>query len=175
MSEQAEGKSTGGEQPLWRGGPSQWVNFKAYLASAAIAVAIIAACVLLRWYVERIGGWAYLTLLLLALPLGHALWRYLETRFHQFELTSERMRVRRGVLSRRTDELELYRVRDTYLEEPFVYRLVGLGTVVMNTSDETHPTFALRAIRDAATLQEKLRERVEAMRQHKKVREVDFE
>ena len=39
--------------------------------------------------------------------------RYLETRFTRFEITSERIRITTGVLSRRMEELELYRVKDT--------------------------------------------------------------
>ena len=75
----------------------------------------------------------------LIVPLVMSLIRFLETRTHHFEVTSERIRVTSGILSRHMEELELYRVKDTSLYEPFLLRvLFGLGHVVIRTSDATH-------------------------------------
>jgi uncharacterized membrane protein YdbT with pleckstrin-like domain len=131
------------ERTLWTGRPSQWVNAGPFLAC------------------------------LLILPIPWAFWRWLALRFTRYELTSERLRLVSGVLNRRTEELELYRVKDTSLEEPFLPRLFGLAHVVIRSSDPSHPVITLRAIPGGGELREKLRRSVEELRARRGVREVD--
>lgn len=133
------------EQVIWEGTPSQVVNLKWWLLS------------------------------ILIIPLPFAIYKWLEIRNWQYLLTSERITLRTGILSKRTDSLELYRVRDTVISEPLIYRMFGAGNIEMETSDRTHPTFLLQAVKDPHTIHEQLRRQVEQMRQQKRVREVDFE
>ena len=79
------------------------------------------------------------------------------------------------MLNRRTDEIELYRVKDFSFEEPFIYRLFGLANIRIETSDRTCPTVWIRALPSAKEFREALRSSVEDMRLKKRVREVDFE
>ncbi|MEX0654298.1 MAG: PH domain-containing protein [Phycisphaeraceae bacterium] len=137
------------EDILWEGGPSQIVLLKTYLLCLLLSPLII--------------------------PLFYAGWRWLELRKHRYTLTTERLRHRTGIFSRRTDDLELYRIRDTVVNEPWVYRLFGAGNIVLETSDRTHPTFHLTAIKDPHTVLSHVRRQVELMRKLKRVREVDFE
>ena len=110
----------------------------------------------------------------LIFPLGFMLWRYLSTRFRHYELTNERLRLTRGVLSKRMDELELYRVKDSSIDQPFFLRLFKLANVVIRTSDVSTPRITLQAVPDAQAIRESLRGCVEKMRDKKRVREVDF-
>ncbi len=41
------------------------------------------------------------------------------------------------------NELELYRVKDIVLNEPFLLRLVGLSNIVLVTSDRSTPVFVV--------------------------------
>jgi uncharacterized membrane protein YdbT with pleckstrin-like domain len=108
------------------------------------------------------------------LPLFLMLWRYLETRFHQYLITSERIRLTTGVLSRRMEEVELYRVKDTAIEQPFFLRIFKLANVVVETSDASTPRLVIPAIAGASELRENLRGCVEKMRRKRGVREVDY-
>jgi uncharacterized membrane protein YdbT with pleckstrin-like domain len=137
------------ETLLWRGTPSQLVN--------------------LPWYV------LWLLLFWLVIPLFILLWQWLVIRTTVYELTSERLKLRRGVLNKHLDEVELYRVRDYQLEQPFLLRLFGLGNIVLRTSDRSHPNVRLRAIRDGEQLYERIRAAVEQCRGQKGVRELDVE
>ena len=56
-----------------------------------------------------------------------------------------------------------------------IMRLVGLGNIVLETSDKTTPQLTIPAIAGAPVLLEKLRAEVEKRRDRKRVREVDFE
>ncbi|HEY9531654.1 MAG TPA: PH domain-containing protein [Burkholderiales bacterium] len=137
------------ERELWRGTPSQLVN--------------------LGWYI------LWLLLFWLVIPLFILLWQWLVIRNTVYELTSERLKLRSGVLNKHLDEVELYRVRDYKLEQPFFQRLFGLGNIVLQTSDRSHPSVRLRAIRDGEQLYERVRAAVEECRARKGVRELDVE
>jgi uncharacterized membrane protein YdbT with pleckstrin-like domain len=132
------------EQVLWQGSPSQWTNF-----------------------------WPFV-LCLLVIPIPWAFWRWLSTRAFTYEVTNERIRIRQGVFSRRTDSLELYRVKDASFLQPFVMRLVGIGNVELETSDSTNPYLMIRGVPDADALRERILKAVDAVRDRKGVREVDF-
>jgi uncharacterized membrane protein YdbT with pleckstrin-like domain len=132
-----------GESVLWEGHPSQWTNFPVFLAC----------------------------LLIIPIPLAFARW--LQTRCFTYKVTTERIVITRGVFSKRTDELELYRVKDTTLLQPFWLRLVGLAHIQLTTSDRTTPDLRLAAIPGAAELRELLRQNIERLRAAKGIREMD--
>ena len=75
----------------------------------------------------------------LVIPLFVILWKWLAVKNTKYELTTERLKTRYGVLNKKTDELELYRVRDYKFEQPFFLRLFSLGNIVLQTSDKSHP------------------------------------
>jgi len=160
------------EGVLWRGSPAQLTNIWRYL----ICVVLIGVFLICGVYGQGMleTAWPLWTgLILAALTLLYALWHYLQTRYYQYELTNERLRIRSGVLNRQTDELELYRVHDMVLHEPIWYRLFGLGSIQLHTSDETNPELTIRAVRGAQDLRDKLRDNVETMRQKKRVRAIE--
>lgn len=137
------------EREVWFGTPSQVVNLGTFI-------------------IMGIFFW-------LVFPLFIILWKWLVVKNIKYELTTERLRTRYGVLNKKIDELELYRVRDYQFEQPFFLRLFSLGNIVLQTSDRSHPEVTLRAIPDGENLRERLRTHVEACRTTKRVREVDFE
>ena len=111
----------------------------------------------------------------LIVPLVMSLIRFLETRTHHFEVTSERIRVTSGILSRHMEELELYRVKDLDVIEPFWYRLFGLGNVNLDTSDRSNPLLTIEAIKEPRQLADAIRNQVEALRLARGVREIDMD
>lgn len=138
------------EEPIWTGRPSQVMNLGAFVG-----------CGLFCW---------------LVVPIFVAIWRYLLVRTMRYELTTQRYRVTHGVLARRTDELELYRVKDTAFSQTLFQRLFGLGTVVMSTSDASTPMAGIESIPAscARALREQIRTLVEDLRDAKRVREIDY-
>ena len=132
------------ERIEWSGHPSQWRNF-----------------------------WWFLSCLLV-LPIPVAIWKWLDTRNTVYTLTDQRLKFTRGVLSRATDDLELYRVRDTGFQQGFIERLLDLGDIVLYTTDASTPTVTLSFINDADGVREKIRRLVEARRDAKRVRSLDM-
>jgi len=135
------------EQSLWKGSPSQAVNFGTHLL-----------CLLLFW---------------LVVPLFYALWRWIDTRMTEYELTSQRLVLRSGVFNRKTEEIELYRVRDSSLDEPLLLRIFGAGNILIYATDSSSATLVLRGVTGAADVRQKLRAAVEAARDQKRVRSLE--
>lgn len=137
------------EELVWTGSPSQLVNTPVFVV-----------CALLVW---------------LIVPLFVAIWKWLVVRNIRYELTSERIRLREGVLNKRFDEVELYRVRDYRLDQPFYLRIFSLGHITIRTTDTSNPVIVLRAITNSENVLELVRRHVEECRARKNVRALDME
>jgi len=136
------------ENILWSGTPSQVTNLGTFVIWG------ILAC----------------TLVLAPVSLILIIWKYLEVKNQVYELTNQRLKMHSGVLSKKIEELELYRVRDTQFEQPFFLRLFGLGNVILLTTDSTSPEIILPAIPNAQGVREQIRNAVEETRDSKRVR-----
>ena len=152
------------ETTFWKGSPSQWINIGPYSIALLSTAAIIAG-----------GIFFPPAFIALIIPIAYALWRYLTVRCQTFELTTERLRITKGVINQNIDEVELYRVKDMVVERKWWMRLTGLGNIHMETSDRSMPHIDIPAIRGCIALREDLRKKVEAMRDKKRVREMDFD
>jgi uncharacterized membrane protein YdbT with pleckstrin-like domain len=101
--------------------------------------------------------------------------RFFQTKYASVEVNSERLIERSGVFSRKTDELELYRVKDIRHVEPFWLRLFGLSDIVLYTSDKSTPVIVLRAIENGEIVRALIRDAVESRRAIKGVKERDID
>lgn len=153
------------ETLMWKGHTSQWVHFWYYF----FCVVLVAAALI---GIPFSGG---LSAIGLVIPL--IMWpvRWFTNRATTYELTTQRLRIMRGILNRRLDELELYRVKDYVLEQPLFLRLLGLGNLTLLTSDASTPSLALRAIAGASDVREQLRNAVQTERDRKRVRAMDID
>src|SRR6476660_4718448 len=123
------------EEMIWRGTPSQVKNLGLFILAG-----------LFCW---------------LIVPIFIALTRFLQTKNHVFELTTERLKMTEGIFSKKTETLELYRVKDLEVREPFIYRMLGVQNIQINTSDLSSPVVQLEAIPKTVGLADKLRNQVE--------------
>lgn len=158
------------EALVWRGTPSQWTNFGVYFFCLLLAAGVVAA-----YFLVPPASQTPLILAGLALPALWMLGRWIATKCHRYEVTSERVKITTGLLSRRTSEIELYRVRDYSIVEPFWLRLVGCGNIVLQTADRTTPQVVLHAVPHAATLKDQIRVHTEKMRQRRGVRDLEID
>ena len=154
---------------MWR--PSQWYNAFYFIAGGvALAMGIVVAIKGLGTgtpWAEKMahGVWAGGLMLIL--------WKYLEIRCTHYQLSAEQLTATHGVLNRLTDNLELYRIKDTQVFEPIWLRPMGLGNVCIHSSDRTTPTLMVRAIPKPTKMASLVRQQVEAERVRKGVREFD--
>jgi len=148
----------------------------AFIFWGVIAILLICLSLILsRIANPQMARLAPLLLLLLIVPVGFALTRFIVTRSKIFELTNERLKITQGVFSKVTDTLELYRVKDIETRQPFLYRLGSVENVQLNTSDASSPLVVIDAIPSKIGLGDRIRNQVEIIRQQKRVREIDIE
>jgi uncharacterized membrane protein YdbT with pleckstrin-like domain len=172
------------EDTVWQGSPSQWLNGNTYLLSALAALVLIAAAI----YVQASqvpAGVAFLAthkdestlflLVLLLVPLFFVVRAYIVTRSIRYQLTTERIITTTGVFSTKTDNLELYRVDDIAVQQPFSLRLLGLANIAATTSDRTTPNMVLVAIPRSQELRDQMRKYVEVCRDRKRTRVLDVD
>jgi uncharacterized membrane protein YdbT with pleckstrin-like domain len=159
------------EQTIWRG-TSIWANYLGYYVVCVLwALLVIPMAILCRGSSFFGTGLFFLLVgIWLLIPAVAAAIKWMGNTFRIYEATNQRIKVTCGIISKRTDELELYRVRDIALVEPITLRLFGAGNIVLTTNDATTPTVVLEGIPGVKKLQESLRSNIEICRDQKKVR-----
>jgi uncharacterized membrane protein YdbT with pleckstrin-like domain len=117
------------------------------------------------------------TLLVAIVTLG--LWlivRWVQTLGKQYRITTHRVVVETGVLSKKLEQIDLYRVADYTVDRPFGQRLMGTGNLLLKTFDKTTPELQVREIKtDVVALYEAVRAATEAEKARRSVRMVDYE
>src|SRR5262245_32710530 len=126
------------EKTIFRGSSSQVLNVDVFGGCGLGAIALVVLSLMFHW-------WGFL--LLLPVPIGIAGWKWLELKCRVYEVTTERIKITRGIFSRRTDAMELYRVKDLTLIAAFLLRLFGLGSAIITQNDASSPTGTMHAIR----------------------------
>ncbi len=160
-----QSSTTTSETTVWKGSASQWMHWQFYLVCILSAMVIV----VLSFMWKGIMGW------LLLVALAAAVGRYWVTRCTTYELTTERLMKSSGVFNRRLDNMELYRVRDFTILQPFFMRILGLGNLHLITSDAANPELSIEAVRGIEVIREQLRKAVEAARDRKRVRQMDVD
>lgn len=104
--------------------------------------------------------------------LGVCWYRYLLIRFTVYTISSEVLKVKRGVFTKRIDSLELYRVKDYVVKQSFFMRLFNLMTVTLFTKDLTSEQLHLSGI-PVSDLPDLIRKYVQQARLANKIFEIN--
>ncbi|MBL8692528.1 MAG: PH domain-containing protein [Planctomycetes bacterium] len=158
-----EPAATGPEEELWRGGYSGRALAPAWLFCVVFAGAVLASALLLLPPAQS----SY-RLALTALAFFPALWvtaRFLAARLSvRYRLTSERLFLERGILSREMSEIELVRVDDVTVHQSLIERMVNVGKVTLATTDASDPGISLESIDRPLEVKETIRAAVRRQR-----------
>jgi hypothetical protein len=97
--------------------------------------------------------------IIVALTLGIALAYYwLKSLATTYEITSQRVRIERGILSKLKDSIELFRIDHFDLHKPLGMRLAGYCVLHLRSSDASFDTVMLYGIPNLEPLADTLRE-----------------
>ncbi len=127
------------------------------------------------WLRGTLAGWGTLALCLVLVGFVIILIKWIENLATTYEVSEDRLILRKGIFVKSIDEIELYRVKDVRLDFTLINQWAGIGTVTITSSDETtrDAPLVLRDIENAHARREKLRTLVDAARQKRRVREID--
>lgn len=137
------------EKLIWSGAPSQVINMWIYILCALLSPLIA--------------------------PIFIGLWEWLKVRNEKYEITNQRFIHKSGVISKKVEETELYRIRDYTLRTPLLLRLFSLSNLILTTSDKTHPVVMIKAVSNAEKLRDIMRDYVERQKTARRVTEIDIE
>ena len=87
----------------------------------------------------------------------------------RWKLTSRRIEIEAGLISKRIDTLELWRVRDVEFRQSLLDRLFGVGCIKVTAHDDGHPALDLRGIPGGRAIYDRLMSAVMLARQQRGV------
>lgn len=141
------------EKIIWQGNSSLISNFGSFMVGIILTLTVVGAIV----------------------GIPYIIWTYLVIKNKKYELTQERLILRSGVLNKKIEELELFRVRDYSIEKPFIYNIFGLGNIILTSSDKTNPYIKLEALKDIEDLKNKIRNAVQITRKNNGVKDLEID
>jgi len=93
-----------------------------------------------------------------------------------YRITTQRIVIDKGIFSKKMEQIDLYRINDFTVDRPFGQRVLGTGNLKLVTFDKTTPVIEIAALKtDVVGLYETLRKAVEACKQQRGVRMIDYE
>ncbi len=130
-----------------------------------------------RWLVGSMAGLGTLLLCLVGVGLVIIAIRWFQNIATQYELTDQRLIIRTGILNKKIDEIELYRVKDVTVAYSLINQWADIGAISISSSDPTTQggSIVLRDIPRARAIREEMRKLVDAARQARRVRELDVD
>jgi membrane protein YdbS with pleckstrin-like domain len=64
-----------------------------------------------------------------------------------YRLTPDRLEYHRGILGRKVDNIDLFRIVDYKMERSILDRILGIGTIKLFSSDKTDPEFLIYKVK----------------------------
>lgn len=159
-----DGQSAAGvssAEPMWTGWPSR----KRHLPNLGLALILVIAPAIAT-VITTIPP----LLILSGLGLLWCLWivgqMVLEPIALRYWVTIDRLFIRRGILSRTTDQMELIRVDDLRMTQGIIDRMLGIGNVeIVAATDQTHGNVTLLGVGEPEKVAEIVRENMRRLRQ----------
>lgn len=127
---------------------------------SAVAGAIAIGVNAMDW---GIPGWALALLWLAGVP--GLLWTYLTVISTKYKVSARRIETEEGVLAKRVETLELWRVLDVEYSQSLIDRILKNGRIKLISTDQTNPELLLHGLPNHRQLFEQLRDAVQAARQ----------
>lgn len=122
-----------------------------------------------------IGGVGALLITILTVGLALIVFWFRARAVH-YRITTQRVVIERGVLSKKLEQTDLYRVYDYVVERPLSQRMLGTGNLVLESADKSTPKIRIDGIKtDVVALYEQVRKATEVEKRRRGVRVVDAE
>jgi uncharacterized membrane protein YdbT with pleckstrin-like domain len=120
----------------------------------------------LAWWIYPVLIWLSLLTLLMAV------YRFIYIRKVSYLITPEFVRISQGIFIKRTDQVELFRVKDYIITQSFLLQVFGLMDLELRSTDPVNPIIWLRGI-PHSNLVDTIREHVQEGRQHNRIYEIN--
>jgi membrane protein YdbS with pleckstrin-like domain len=154
---------------LYEGSPS----WKAYLGQYVLLVLATTLLVAVTYTVARDALSAGSRVLAIVTPVGlGVLWGlalHIKRRSTRFRVTTTAIEYERGLIGKRIDVLQLWRIRDVVYKQSLIDRVLGIAHVEVVAHDIKNPDFEIVGMPASRQLFEQLRDSIEIQRQARNV------
>ena len=131
----------------------------AYRYPIAMAVSYIPKANVPTERLMQIEGWIDLAAIgLTIVALMVLAWKIAALKSIYYEVTPDRIEWSRGIFDRHIDNIDMFRVIDLKLRRSLLECVLGIGTVVLFTQDESDPQFEFVKVRQCRYLYDTLKE-----------------
>ena len=154
---------------LYDGSPSWKAYLGYYLVAGFAALLMIAIFIALDGPTASVGTKSVHVLIPIAVAFVFGFGVNLKRRSIRFRVTNTAIEYERGMLSKRIDVLQLWRVRDVVYKQNLIDRILGIAHVEVVAQDATNPDLEIVGMPASRQLFEQLRDSIEIQRQAKNV------
>ena len=129
----------------------------------AAAILIIWIASRWEWFQSKHAFWVIVVVVVVSgvLVVGRV---FLTIIGHRYRVTTQRLIIERGILSRTVDQTELIRVDDVRIHKSLLNRVFGLGSVGIVSTDATNPEVLIEGIPEPEKVAEAVRTHMRMMR-----------
>jgi membrane protein YdbS with pleckstrin-like domain len=141
------------DQVLMITSPSLFIAFGAFFWSALV---IAAAVYLAVFPAEMLGQYAthslvqnfllkyrmYASVGLSAVMVIYLIVKIMLIKATSYTISRDRLEIEEGIFSKTNNNLDMFRIKDLALQRSILDRLVGIGSVIIETSDPSHPNWS---------------------------------
>jgi membrane protein YdbS with pleckstrin-like domain len=165
--------AVGPTQMIFTGSPSWKAWFWSYVLMVVLGVAALAAA----WAgLLRFMPWTYALPAAGGLALADLVWMTVITllrRSTRYRISSRNLDTEHGILAKKIETLQLWRVRDLDYRQSVTERILGIARIHVFTKDVTDPELILRGLPGSRDIFDKLKDAAELARQQRVVGLVD--
>ncbi len=101
-------------------------------------------------------------------------WLGMPLSFTKYKLSEDRLFLEKGLLTTRSDEILLYRIRDLSLRISLGQRICGVGTVCVVSSDRSLPQLELKNVKHPREVKELIHQYVEQAKEKRRMKSMEI-
>jgi membrane protein YdbS with pleckstrin-like domain len=151
-----------GDSPIvYEGRPSQLENLPVIVG---LVLVVLATFFIFPSLFKRIGdtdrSWWWGFWFSMLVVAGYTSWltiRMLKLRCMRYVITEESMQIESGILFKDVDNIDMFRISDVNLKQGVFQRFLGIGDIIVESSDKSLPSAVLKNIPDPRVAFEKVR------------------
>lgn len=150
-------------------------TLKMFLGKLVLAILIPAAAIALAAVIKK-GPTLDKIIVLVGLAIGLGLFLAVLYRKYSilYRLSTQRLFLVRGLISRKIEELELFRVRDIQVTQSFWQRILRFGKMTVFSTDASSPKFEMLGVSSPLKVKDTIRVHFRTARLRERVRPTEF-
>jgi uncharacterized membrane protein YdbT with pleckstrin-like domain len=150
-------------------------TLKMYIGRILVAVLIAAGAVALAAAINA-GPAVDRIIIIVGLAIAFVLFLTVLYRKYSilYRLSTQRLFLVRGLVSRKVEELELFRVRDIQVVQSFWQRILKFGRMTVFSTDASAPRFEMHGVADPLKVKDTIRVHFRTARLRERVRPTEF-